>query len=100
MRSSLLFTTFDPVLETPAICSGCGVSLPIFHYEFQSEDGKGEPCQRNGFCCEPCARRFLKALECTESQQWAEEEEGLANSDSDTAEFHKRLESLRSVLVG
>jgi len=100
MRNSILFTTFDPLQDTPETCSGCGVRLPIFQYEFQSDEGEGEPYRLKGFCCEPCASRFLKTLECTESQQWAEEEAALAADKQDTAEFHKRLESLRSVLVG
>ena len=99
MRNSILFTTYDPLQDNPERCSGCGVRLPIFHYEFQTEE-KGEPYRLKGFCCETCATRFLKTLECTESQQWAEEEAALAANKRDTAEFHKRIESLRSVLAG
>ena len=99
MHNSVRFTTFDPLRDAPELCSACRVHPPIFHYEFCSEDKSGEPISRKGFCCEVCAARLLKALECEESVEWAQEEAALAADNLDTAEFRERLASLRSVLA-
>lgn len=99
MHNSVLFTTFDPLHDTPELCSACGVLTPVFHYEFCSEDENEGPLSRKGFCCEFCATRFLKALECEESVEWAQEEAALAADNLDTTEFRQRLASLRSVLT-
>lgn len=99
MHNSLHFTTFDPLRDAPELCGLCRVRPPVFHFEFHSDEDQKEPRSSKGFCCEICAARLLKALERTESQEWAKEEAALAADDLDTAEFHQRLESLRS-LVG
>jgi len=99
MRSSILFGSFELLRDAPEVCSVCQSNPPVFHFEFTTEDEKGDPYCIKGFCCEPCATRLLKTLECTESREWAEEEAALAAADQDTSEFHKRLENLRSVLV-
>jgi len=99
MHNSVRFTTFDPLRDAPELCSACGVLPPIFHYEFCCEDENEEPLSRKGFCCEVCATRLLKALECEESVEWAQEEAALAADNLDTTEFRERLASLRSVLT-
>jgi ferredoxin len=92
MHNSLHLMTFDPLRDAPELCALCGARPPVFHFEFKTEK---DPSR--GFCCEICAIRLLKRLERTESQEWAEEEAALAADDLDTAEFHKRVESLREV---
>lgn len=99
MNSNVHFTTFDPLRDAPEVCGVCTQTLPILRYEFQTDDETGEPYTIKGFCCEPCATRLLKLLECSESREWAEEEAALAAADQDTTEFHKRLVALRAVLV-
>jgi len=99
MHNSLHFTTFDPLRDAPELCGLCRTRPPVLHFEFNSDEYQKEPLSSKGFCCEVCATRLLKTLERTESREWAEEEAALAADDLDTAEFHKRLESLRS-LVG
>jgi hypothetical protein len=98
MHNSLHFTTFDPLRDAPDFCQLCGTRPPVFHFEVSAEKLTGEPPVRKGFCCDICATRLLKALERTESQEWSAEEAALAADDFDTAEFHKRLESLRAVV--
>lgn len=98
MHNSLHFTTFDPLRDAPELCALCGVRPPVFHFELSTEKLTGEPSARKGFCCEVCATRLLKTLERSESQAWTAEEAALAADDLDTAEFHKRLESLRAVV--
>jgi len=98
MHNSLHFTTFDPMRDAPELCGLCKSRPPVFHFEFNSDADEKAPVSRRGFCCDGCATRLLKKLERTESQEWAEEEAALAADDLDTAEFHKRLESLRSVV--
>jgi hypothetical protein len=100
MPSSVLFTTFDPLRDAPEVCSVCHSHPPVFHFEFATADEDEADYSIKGFCCESCATRLLKTLECTESREWAEEAAALAADDQDTAEFRKRLDSLRSVLVG
>jgi hypothetical protein len=95
---SLHFTTFDPLRDAPELCGLCGVRPPVFHFDFSTEKLAGEPSARKGFCCESCARRLLKALERTESQDWTAEEAALAADDLDTAEFRQRLDSLRAAV--
>jgi hypothetical protein len=99
MASSVLFTTFDPLRDAPEMCSVCRSHPPVFHFEFGTADETGGPYYIKGFCCEPCATRLLKTLECTESREWAEEAAALDADDQDTTEFRKRLDSLRTVLV-
>jgi len=99
MPNSLLFTTFDPLHDAPELCSACGMNQPIFHFEFSSQDDNEEPLARKGFCCEVCAQRLLKALECEESVEWAQEEATMAAEKVDTTKFHERLTALRSVLT-
>lgn len=100
MHNSLLFTTFDPRRDAPEMCSVCHSLPPVFRFEFEATGGEDAPCSIKGFCCEPCATRLLKALESSESREWAEEATALAADDQDTAEFRKRLDSLRAVLAG
>jgi len=99
MHNSVLFTTFDPLRDAPELCGACGVLPPIFHYEFCSEDESEQALSMKGYCCEVCATRLLKALECEESLEWAQEEAALAADNLDTTEFQERLASLRSVLT-
>ncbi len=98
MHNSLYFTTFDPLRDAPEVCGLCGTRPPVFHFELNSDKYQKEALSRKGFCCEICATRLLKVLERTESQEWAEEEAALAADDFDTAEFHQRLESLRTLV--
>jgi hypothetical protein len=100
MQSTVLFTTFDPLRDAPEMCSVCHSQPPVFRFEFGTADEDEAPYSIKGFCCESCATRLLKILECTESREWAEEAAALAADDQDTTEFRKRLDSLRSVLVG
>jgi hypothetical protein len=99
MTSSVLFTTFDPLRDAPEVCSVCHCHPPVFHFEFATADEDATDYSIKGFCCEPCATRLLKTLECTESREWAEETAALAADDQDTTEVRKRLDSLRAVLV-
>jgi len=99
MNSSIHFTTFDPLRDAPEMCNVCTQIAPVLRYEFVTVDESGEPYIIKGFCCEPCATRLLKILECSESREWAEEEAALAAADQDTTEFRKRLEALRAVLI-
>jgi len=100
MPSSVLFTTFEPLRDAPEMCSVCHSYPPFFHFEFRTADEGDAPYSIKGFCCEPCATRLLKTLECTESREWAEEAAALAADDQDTDEFRKRLDLLRAVLTG
>jgi len=78
--------------DAPELCGLCSGRPPVFYFEFNSDISQKQ--NLSGFCCEVCATRLLKTLERTESQEWAQEEAALAADDLDTAEFHKRLESL------
>lgn len=98
MHNSLHFTTFDPLRDAPELCQLCDRRPPVFYFELSIEKAAEEPSQRKGFCCDVCAARLVRTLERTESQQWSAEEAALAAEDFDTAEFHKRLQSLRAVM--
>ena len=94
--NSLRFTTFDPIRDAPELCALCKARPPVFYFACNRDTDPEQSA--SGFCCEVCATRLLKTLERTESQEWAQEEAALAADDLDTAEFHKRLESLRAVV--
>jgi hypothetical protein len=98
MHNRLHFTTFDPLRDAPQLCQLCGTRPPIFHFELALKKRTKDPCHKKGFCCEVCAARLVKILERSESQQWSAEAAALAAEDFDTAEFHRRLESLRAVV--
>lgn len=97
MQNSLHFTTFDPLRDAPESCQLCGKRPPVIHFELAIQK-RSENCQKKGFCCHMCAARLVRTLERSESRQWSAEAAALAADDFDTAEFHQRLESLRSVL--
>lgn len=99
MSNTLLFATFDPLAENVTICTTCKTHLPIFRYELHADDEQGEAYHVKGFCCENCAAHLLKALECTESAEWAEQEAALADKHRDTSKLHEQLASLRTVLI-
>jgi len=99
MSNRLLFATFDPLAENATQCTACKENLPIFRYEFHNEDQAGQPYDLTGFCCETCAAHLLKALECTESVEWAEEEATLAAGKRNTKALRNRIEQLRDVLI-
>jgi hypothetical protein len=90
MNATLFFATFDPLRETPDVCTLCGSRPPVFNYEFHTEDENGELQSTTGFCCAGCATKRLRQLEATESREWAVEEAALAADDSDVTEFQKR----------
>jgi hypothetical protein len=98
MQNSLHFTTFDPLRDAPEFCQLCGKRPSLFHFELAIQKRTEKSCHKKGFCCHTCATRLLRTLELSESRQWNAEAAALAADDFDTAEFHQRLESLRSVL--
>ncbi len=98
MHNSLHFSTFDPLRDAPEFCQLCAKRPPVFHFELAIQKRTAEVCHKKGFCCHICAARLVRTLERSESRQWTAEEAALAADDFDTAEFHERLESLRSAL--
>lgn len=99
MHHSLLFNTFVLSRDAPSLCGTCRMLPPVFHYEFCSYDHEEELLFQNGFCCEACATRLLKALECEESMDWAEEEVALDADEPDKSEVRKRRALWRSLLA-
>jgi len=99
MHHSLLFSTFAPLRDAPRLCGTCRMLPPVFHYEFCSHDQNEELFFQKGFCCQLCAARLLKVLECEESVEWAQEEAALAADELDTTEIRERMECLRAVLT-
>jgi hypothetical protein len=90
MNATLFFATFDPLRETPDVCSLCGSRPPVFNYEFHTDDDSSKPQSTSGFCCASCSAELLRRLESAESRKWEEEETALAADDLDVTEFQKR----------
>lgn len=90
MTDKLSLATFDPLLrDTPGLCNLCAGTVPVFTYEFRTEE-QGEARSSKGFCCAACAAALVKNLERVEAREWAEEEEALQADDMDISEFKKR----------
>jgi len=89
MSSNLSFSTFEPLRETPGVCTVCGSKVPIFEYEFHGCGPDGEVRTRQGFCCGVCSVVLLTKLEHTEARQWREEEASLRADGVDVSDFHR-----------
>ncbi|HTM86644.1 MAG TPA: hypothetical protein VL155_00490 [Terriglobales bacterium] len=91
MNDSLFFASFDPLFcEAPDACELCGASLPIFQYEYCTQNQNNERQYLKGFCCDACAAQLLQKLKHSEAREWAEEETALRADDMDVTEFRRR----------
>lgn len=91
MNDSVFFATFDPVFcDAPASCERCGAGVPVFQYEYCTQNQSKEREYQKGFCCGGCADQILRQLKAAESHEWAEEEAALQADEMDTTELHQR----------
>ena len=91
MNDSVFFASFNPLFcEAPDTCELCGVNLPIFQYEYCTQNQNRERQYLKGFCCAACAAQLLQKLKRSEAREWAEEETALCADDMDVTEFHRR----------
>jgi hypothetical protein len=89
MLDTLFFAGFDPLHETPKVCTLCSSRPPVFQFDYRMLGKEGECQESKGFCCAACAADLLKKLETAESREWAEEEAALQADDLDVSEFHR-----------
>lgn len=90
MSEKVTFSAFDPIrFDPPSQCDVCASLPPMFHYEYDVDEGiRQQP--RRGFCCKDCAIKLLDALQQAESQVWAREEAFLKANDVDVSDLEER----------